>query len=81
MVRINSGTNTVRRNAIDLVVTGGGTMVPLAASGSMLLSTTDGSSLFTNTNIAEIIVLNGVSLSGTDLTNLETYLNTKWAIY
>jgi hypothetical protein len=79
LVRRSGGTNTVRRNATDLTVTDGGSSTPLSASGSMWLGGDNAEKVAVD--IAEIIVLDGTSVSGTDLTSLETYLNDKWAVY
>ena len=79
IVRRTGGTNTVRLNAADLSVTGGGSSTPGAASGSMWIggdSTAKG-----YWRIAEIVVVNGSALTGGDLTSLESYLNQKWAVY
>lgn len=79
IVRRTGGTNTVRLNAADLTVTGGGSSTPGAASGSMWIggdSTAKG-----YWRIAEIVVVNGSALTGGDLTSLESYLNQKWAVY
>lgn len=79
LVRRSGGTNTIRRNAVDLTVTGGGGSSIFAASGSMWLG--GDSVALVDVNIAEIIVTSGSTITGTDLTSLESYLNGKWAVY
>jgi len=79
LLRRSSGANTLRRNAVDLTVSLGGASTPVAATGSMWLG---GDSVTkVDVDIAEIIVTDGSSITGSDLTSLESYLNAKWAVY
>lgn len=79
LVRRSGGTNTVRRNAVDLTVTNGGALTPLATSGFMWLG---GDGLANvSVDVGEIIVTSGSSITGPDLTALESYANAKWAVY
>jgi hypothetical protein len=80
VVRRASSTNTVRANGSNLTVTLGGSSTPVSASGNMWVGG-DSVTPYGNWQVAEIVVVNGSSLSGSSLTNLETYLNAKWAVY
>ena len=79
ILRRSGGTITMRRNAVDLSLTAGNS-TPLAASGSMWLGG-DNSPNRVSVNIGEIIVMDGSTIAGADLTALESYFNAKWAVY
>lgn len=77
--RRSGGVNRIRQDSIDLTISAGGASRPNAASGSMWLGgLSDGLGYW---RVGEIIVLDNYYLDGTNLTNLEKYLNDKWAIY
>lgn len=72
-----AGASDIRRNGTFVATTTGGLSPILGAVGSMWLS---GDNVAQPAHdIAEILVYDGVNVTGTDLANIETYLRTKWA--
>ncbi len=78
VVRRSGGTNTVRMNGADLTVAGGSSSTPNTATGNMDLGGQNSTKVLVK--LAEIIVIDGSALTGTDLTDLETYLADKWGL-
>lgn len=70
IVRVNGGSETTATQSQNTTLTG----------NAYLLKEPSGFTQFFDGDIAELLVYNS-ALTGTDLSNVESYLNSRWAVY